>query len=106
MLRSRSRQVSAMWKNSSIMLDILLESADVQVISRDGPGGGVCQAVRAPGSNVTLAPAARAGAWAPNSGSMRTMPVNQSAGPLADGCEPTLVTSISFPLVMFERVSA
>src|SRR3954469_3320292 len=58
------------------------------------PSGWVCQAVRAPGSNVTLLPAARAGAFAGNSGSMRTVPVNQSAGPLADGCDPTLVISI------------
>ena len=48
----------------------------------------------APGSNVTLAPAARAGACAWNSGSMRTVPVNQSAGPLLEGCEPLLLISI------------
>ena len=35
----------------------------------------VCQAVRAPGSKVTLAPATRAGAGALNSGSRRTRPV-------------------------------
>jgi hypothetical protein len=38
---------------------------------------------------VTLAPATRDGSGAWNSGSMRTSPVNQSAGPFADGCEPT-----------------
>jgi hypothetical protein len=54
----------------------------------------MCHAVRAPGSNVTLAPAARAGAFTWNKGSMRTVPVNQSAGPLLDGCEPTLFISI------------
>src|SRR5215211_6892798 len=52
------------------------------------PSGCVCHAVRAPGSNVTAAPAARAGGGAVKSGSMRTVPVNQSGGPLLDGCEP------------------
>ena len=47
-----------------------------------------------PGSNVTHAPAARAGAFGWNSGSMRTVPVNQSAGPLLDGCEPILLISM------------
>ena len=55
------------------------------VMIRVCPSGWVCHAVRAPGSNVTLAPAARAGACAWNSGSMRTVPVNQSAGPLLEG---------------------
>src|SRR6266568_8939626 len=54
------------------------------------PSGWVCQAVRAPGSKVTLAPRTRAGAGASNNGSMRTVPVNQSAGPLPDGCDPAL----------------
>ena len=45
----------------------------------------------APGSNVTVAAAARDGAFAENSGSMRTAPVNQSAGPLLEGCDPTRV---------------
>src|SRR5882762_2836642 len=58
------------------------------------PSGCVCHAVRAAGSNVTLAPAARAGACAWNNGSMRTVPVNQSAGPLLDGCEPILFISM------------
>ena len=48
----------------------------------------------APGSNVTLAPSARAGSGAWNSGSMRTVPVNHSAGPLPEGCEPLLLMSI------------
>src|ERR1700732_2795587 len=52
------------------------------------PNGCVCQAVRAPGSNVTLTPRTRAGSGASNSGSIRTAPVNQSAGPLFEGCEP------------------
>ena len=59
----------------------------------------MCHAVRAPGSNVTLAPAARAGAGAWNSGSMRTVPVNQSAGPLPDGCEPLLLMSMYSPKI-------
>src|ERR1700741_39135 len=58
------------------------------------PSGWVCHAVRAPGSNVTLAPAERAGVFAWNKGSMRTVPVNQSAGPLLEGCEPFLLISI------------
>src|SRR3954454_12630645 len=61
------------------------------------PSGWVCQAVRAPGSKVTLAPAVRAGAFAWNKGSTRAVPVNQSAGPLADGCEPLLLISIFTP---------
>ena len=52
------------------------------------PSGCVCHAVRAPGSNVTLAPTTRAGSGAWNSGSMRTVPVKYSAGPLPEGCEP------------------
>src|SRR5437763_4607940 len=58
------------------------------------PSGCVCHAVRAPGANVTLAPRTRAGSGASNSGSMRTMPVNQSAGPLVELCEPDLFISI------------
>src|SRR6058998_2428702 len=54
------------------------------------PNGCVCQAVRAPGSNVTLAPRTRAGSCASNSGSMRTLPVNQSADPLLGACESFL----------------
>src|SRR5919197_889975 len=58
------------------------------------PSGWVCHAVRAPGSNVTLAPRARAGSGASNRESMRTVPVNQSAGPLPDSCEPLLLMFI------------
>src|SRR5207247_713762 len=64
------------------------------VTIRVWPSGWVCQAVRAPGSNVTLAPSARAGSCASNKGSMRTVPVKYSAGPLPDGWEPTLLMSI------------
>src|SRR3954465_15174786 len=64
------------------------------VMIRVWPSGCVCHAVRAPGSKVTLAPAARAGAPALNRGSMRTAPVNHSAGPLLDGCVPTRLMSM------------
>jgi hypothetical protein len=62
----------------------------------------VCHAVRAPGSNVTEAPATRAGSVRSKSGSMRTAPVNQSAGPLFDGCEPTRL--ISMEVLLQERL--
>src|SRR5205823_4320674 len=62
------------------------------------PRGCVCQAVRAPGSNVTLAPLTRAGSGALNSGSIRTVPVNHSAGPLPDGCVPFRLISIAIVL--------
>src|SRR5947209_14960595 len=65
------------------------------------PSGCVCQAVRAPGSNVTLTQATRAGSGAWNRGSIRTVPVNQSAGPLFDGCEPLLLISIMIPTLCF-----
>jgi hypothetical protein len=54
----------------------------------------VCQAVRAPGSNVTVAPPILAGAFLWKGESIRTAPVNQSAGPLADGCEPSRLISM------------
>src|SRR3954471_22650013 len=63
------------------------------------PKGCVCHAVRAPGSKVTLAPAVRAGSGASKSGSMRTVPVNQSPGPLLDGREPIRLISIVMLLV-------
>ena len=53
--------------------------------------GRVC----APGSNVTWTPATRAGSGGLNSGSMRTVPVNHSAGPLPEGCEPLRLISIA-----------
>src|SRR6266498_1660384 len=67
------------------------------VTIRVWPSGWVCHAVRAPGSNVTLAPTARAGSPAWKSGSMRTVPVKYSAGPLPDGCEPALLISMATP---------
>ena len=50
------------------------------------------------GSNVTLAPCTSAGADAWNRGSIRTIPVNHSAGPFADGCKPTRLISM-YPLL-------
>src|SRR5579884_1667507 len=64
------------------------------VTIRVWPSGWVCQAVRAPGSKVTLAPRTRAGSGASNRGSRRTLPVKYSAGPLPEGCEPLLVMSM------------
>src|SRR5215470_2315912 len=58
------------------------------------PSGCVCQAVRAPGSKVTLAPRARAGSAASKSGSTRTVPVKYSAGPFPEGREPHLLISM------------
>src|SRR5437867_12018375 len=60
------------------------------------PSGWVCQAARAPGSKVTLAPCTRPGALAWNSGSTRTFPVNDSFDPSLDDREPPLLISISF----------
>src|SRR5947209_734982 len=64
------------------------------VTIRVWPSGWLCQAVRAPGSKVTLAPTARAGSGAWNRGSTRTAPVKFSAAPLPEGCEPLLVMSM------------
>ena len=59
------------------------------------PSGCVCQAVRAPGSNVTLPPLTRAGSGAWNSGSTRTAPVKYSSGALREGCEPLRLISMA-----------
>jgi hypothetical protein len=64
------------------------------VTIRIWPSGWVCHAVREPGSNVTLAPTTRAGSFAWNKGSMRTLPVKYSAEPLVEGCEPLRLMSI------------
>src|SRR5262249_29364645 len=61
------------------------------------PSGCVCHADRAPGSNVTLAPRARAGSGASNSGSILTAPVKYASGPLADGCDPLRLISMIPP---------
>src|SRR5918911_4439293 len=58
------------------------------------PSGWVCQAVRAPGSKVTSAIATRAGSGGLLSGSIRTVPVKYSSGPLPDGCEPLHLISM------------
>src|SRR4051812_7264436 len=63
------------------------------------PSGCVCQALRAPGSKVTLAPLVRAGSWAENNGSTRTVPVKVSVGPLREGCEPPRLISMTFLLL-------
>src|SRR5205823_1630519 len=76
------------------------------VTIRVWPSGWLCQAVRAPGSNVTLAPTARAGSGAWNRGSMRTEPVKYSADPFPEGCEPLVVMSIcSIPPFYFFLLS-
>src|SRR4051794_5074612 len=58
------------------------------------PSGWLCQAVRAPGSKVTLAHETRAGGGGAFNGSIRTVPVNHSAGPFIDGCDPGRLSSI------------
>src|SRR6478609_7348928 len=64
------------------------------------PSGCVCQLLRAHGSNVTVAPRARAGSGALKSGSTRTVPVKYSAGPLAEGCDPLrLMSIVRLPLI-------
>src|SRR3954469_18614249 len=63
------------------------------------PSGCVCQAERAPGSKVTRAAETRDGSTAGNRGSIRTLPVNQLSGPLAEGCEPLCLMSIVEPRV-------
>jgi uncharacterized membrane protein YeiH len=55
------------------------------VTIRVWPSGWVCQAERAPGSKVTLAHETRAGAGGAFRGSMRTVPVKYSSGPLHRG---------------------
>src|ERR1051325_11697718 len=58
------------------------------------PNGCLCHAVRAPGSKVTQEPCTKAGSGAWNRESIRTVPVNQSEEPLAEGSEPTRLMSI------------
>src|SRR5678810_626443 len=59
---------------------------------------GLAKRVRVPGRpGAGLERDARSGAS--NSRSLRTVPVNHSAGPLADGCEPLRLISISPPRV-------
>src|SRR5579872_129375 len=65
------------------------------VTIRVWPPGCVCQAVRAPGPNVTLAPLNCAGPGEVNSGSMRTLPVKFSGAPATDGCVPLRLISMT-----------
>ena len=60
----------------------------------------MCHAVRAPGSNVTRAPRARAGSGASNNGSIRTEPVKYSAEPFVEGCDPFRLICI-FRILLF-----
>ncbi len=71
------------------------------VTNRVCPSGCVCQAVRAPGSNVTLAPKTRAGGGAVKIGSTRTEPVKYSAGPFPEGCVPPRLISIVCEPLLF-----
>jgi hypothetical protein len=81
------------------VLHVLAQFSDERLVLavtiRVCPSGCVCHAVRAPGSNVTLAPLTRAGSGALNSGSMRTVPVNHSAGPLPEGWVPFRLISMA-----------
>jgi len=62
--------------------------------------GCVCQAVRAPGSKVTVAPPTRAPALPLNGASILTVPVKYASFPLAEGCEPLrLISMLSLHLV-------
>src|SRR5258708_2021163 len=56
--------------------------------------------VRGRGSKVTGPPLTRAGSPAWNSGSTRTVPVNQASGPLPEGREPLRLRSIAFFLLV------
>src|SRR6185437_6940891 len=67
------------------------------------PSGWVCQALRAPGSNVTLAPDTLAPPMPLNGASMRTVPVKYSAGPVTDGGEPLRMISMVVLLLLIER---
>ncbi len=61
--------------------------------------GVVCQAVRAPGSKVTLAPCTRGGIGGPERGGRcGRCRVNQSAGPLLEGLVPARWMSMGFSL--------
>src|SRR5918911_410500 len=70
------------------------------------PSGCQCHAERAPGSKVTSAHEWRAGSCACMSGSMRTLPVKFSSGPLPDGCEPLFLISILFTPSLDSLVSS
>src|ERR1041385_6256 len=56
------------------------------------PSGCVCQAVRAPGSKVTVPPSTGVEPVLSNVESILTEPVKYSAGACSDGCDPIRVT--------------
>ncbi len=93
----RANQITSPGRISSIAWPTLCALPQPAVTIKVWPNGCVCQAVRAPGSKVTLAPRARAGSGASKSGSMRTVPVKYSFGPVVEGCEPILVIFIFNP---------
>src|SRR5919109_3733605 len=99
-----SNQITSPGRMSSIGPPQRCTRPQPAVAIRVWPSGWLCQAVRAPGSNVTLAPTARAGSGASNRGSMRTLPVKYSAGPFPEGCEPLRRTFI-FKLLSIETVA-
>src|SRR5690242_15149409 len=83
---------------SSFGAPLLCTQPHPEVTIKVCPSGCVCHADRAPGSKVTLAQRTRAGSGASNSGSIRTLPVKYSAGPLFEGCEPLFLIFMSrFP---------
>src|SRR5687767_5590121 len=84
----RGHQTTSPGRISSFEAPSLCTHPHPDVTIRFCPSEWVCHAVRAPGSNVTLAARARAGSGASNNGSIRTLPVKYSAGPLVEGCEP------------------
>ena len=81
----------------------LCTKSQLAITNRVCPSGWVCHGVRAPGSNVTLAPTARAGSFAWNNGSIRTLPVKYSSDHLVEGCEPILLISNLFSLSDLQR---
>src|SRR2546430_8158941 len=87
-------QITSPGRASTFSWPSLCTQPQPAVTSSVCPSGCQCQAVRAPGSNVTLAPRTRAGSGASNNGSIRTVPVKYSSGPLAEGCVPFLLNSM------------
>ena len=88
MLFTRGIQTTSPGQILSIRLPQPCTRPQPAVTIRVCPSGWLCHAVWALGSNVTVAPATLAGSFAWNRGSMRTVPVNHSSGPLVEGCEP------------------
>src|SRR2546430_8087348 len=91
-------QITSPGRASTFSWPSLCTQPQPAVTSSVCPSGCQCQAVRAHGSNVTLAPRTRAGSGASNNGSIRTVPVNQSAGPSVETCEPLLLIFMYEPL--------